>query len=146
MIKQQYNYDYLQQFCKDNAIKLEGDYSKDKLTRDTIIRGKCKGENCSGVFEKNFRCLTKIQNFGCNICAKEIRKERVIKTCEQKYGVSHSLQVKNFREKGKNTNLEKYGVEFSLQSLDIRNKGNNTKKKNMATKTLIIEKSILQQI
>ena len=127
MIKQQYNYEYLQQFCKDNKIELVDEYIKDKITRDTIIRGKCKGENCSGVFEKNFRCLTKIQNFGCNICAKQIRKERVIKTCEQKYGVSHSLQVKTFREKGKNTNLEKYGVEFSLQSADIRNKGNNTK-------------------
>jgi len=127
MIKQQYNYEYLQQFCKDNNIELEIDYSKDKITRDSIIRGKCKSEGCSGVFEKNFRCLTKIQNFGCNICAKEIRKERVIKTCEQKYGVSHTLQVKTFREKGKNTNLEKYGVEFSLQSIDIRNKGNDTK-------------------
>ena len=127
MIKQQYNYEYLQHFCKDNNIKLEGDYSKDKLTRDTIIRGKCKTEGCSGFFEKNFRCLTKIQNFGCIICAKEIRKERVIKTCKQRYGVNHSLQVKSFREKGKNTNLDKYGVEFSLQSLDIRNKGNDTK-------------------
>jgi hypothetical protein len=127
MTKQQYNYEYLQHFCKDNAIKLENDYSKEKITRDTIVRGKCKSEGCVGVFEKNFRCLTKIQNFGCNVCAKEIRKERVIKTCKQKYGVSHSLQVNEFREKGKNTNLEKYGVEFSLQSTDIRNKGNDTK-------------------
>jgi hypothetical protein len=126
-MKHRYNYEYLQQFCNDNAIELEYDYSKELVNRDTIICGKCKGDGCCNLFEKNFRCLTKIQNFGCNICAKEIRKERVIKTCEQKYGVSHALQVKPFREKGKNTNLEKYGVEFSLQSVDIRNKGNDTK-------------------
>jgi hypothetical protein len=34
MIKQQYNYDYLQKFCKNNNIELETDYSKNKITRD----------------------------------------------------------------------------------------------------------------
>ena len=54
MIKQKYNYEYLQLFCKENNINLCKDYSKDKITRDTIIEGKCKGDGCCGGFEKIF--------------------------------------------------------------------------------------------
>jgi len=71
MKKQVYNFEYLTHFCKENNIELLKDFSKEKLTRDTIICGKCKSDGCNDIFEKNFRCLTKIQNFGCKICAKK---------------------------------------------------------------------------
>jgi len=32
--KQQYNYEYLQQFCQENSIILSKDYSQEKITRD----------------------------------------------------------------------------------------------------------------
>jgi len=124
MNKQQYNYEYLQEFCKEHAIELIGEY--EKINRDSIIRGKCKSDGCIEIFEKNFRCLTKIQNFGCKICSKEIRKIRVENTNLKNHGVKHTLQVKEFRDKGKQTNLEKYGVEFSLQSKEVRDKGKQT--------------------
>ena len=61
MFKQRYNYEYLQQFCQENIIELECDYSKDKITRDTIIIGKCKSEGCDKVFEKNTHIIADVE-------------------------------------------------------------------------------------
>lgn len=76
MIKQQYNYEYLQQFCKDNNIELEIDYCKDKITRDSIIRGKCKSEGCCEVFEKNFRNITIGGGSYCKNCVSNNKKNK----------------------------------------------------------------------
>jgi hypothetical protein len=125
MFKQRYNYEYLQQFCQENIIELECDYSKDKITRDTIIIGKCKSEGCDKVFEKNFRLLILINGY-CNNCSIVIGKEKKKKTCLKKFGNEYSLQNKEVREKGKNTINKKYGVEYISQVPEIRNKVENT--------------------
>ena len=106
--KQQYNYEYLQQFCDENNITLSKDYSQEKINRDTKIEGKCKTDMCNESFCKTFRQLNKIGGF-CKKCTSENMKNKVIQTCLEKYGVSHSLQVKSIRDKGKETCLEKYG-------------------------------------
>jgi len=80
MIKQKYNNEYLQQFCKDNNIELVDDYSKDKITRDSIIRGKCKSDGCCEVFEKNFRQIVESKNFGCLLCVNKIKIQRLTTT------------------------------------------------------------------
>jgi hypothetical protein len=36
-----YDYNYLQQYCKENSIELLKDYSTEKVNRDTIIEAKC---------------------------------------------------------------------------------------------------------
>ena len=77
MIRQQYNYEYLQKFCEDNNIELVDDYSKDKITRDSIIRCKCKSDGCCEVFEKNFRQIVESKNFGCLLCVNKIKIQRL---------------------------------------------------------------------
>ena len=126
MIKQQYNYEYLQHFCKDNAIKLESDYSKDKITRDTIIRGKCKSEGCIGVFEKMFRNITIGGGSYCKKCACDNKKTKTIDTNLEKYGVESPFQNKEIQQKIKNVNLEKYGTENPMQNEEIKNKTQET--------------------
>jgi hypothetical protein len=125
MIKQKYNYEYLQQFCKDNNIELVDDYSKDKITRDSIIQGKCKSDGCIGVFEKNFRLLILINGY-CNNCSIDIGKEKKKKTCLNKFGVEYSLQNKEVREKGNDTIQKIYGVKYISQVPEIRNKAQTT--------------------
>jgi len=44
----------------------------------------------------------------------------------EKYGVEHTLQVKEFRDKGKETCLEKYGVVNHSQCEEIRDKTKKT--------------------
>ena len=44
----------------------------------------------------------------------------------EKYGVEYTLQVKEFRDKGKETCLEKYGVENHSQCEEIRDKTKKT--------------------
>ena len=51
--KQQYNYEYLQQFCEDNKIELIDEYSKEnKTTRISIIQGKSPGN----LFQQQSTC------------------------------------------------------------------------------------------
>ena len=126
MIKQQYNYDYLQQFCKDNAIKLVGDYSKDKLTRCTIIIGKCKSEGCSEVFEKSFRNITIGGGPYCKNCVCNNKKTKTIDTNIGRYGCDYQFQSDDVKEKIKKTNMEKYGNENPMQNEEIKNKAQET--------------------
>lgn len=144
--KQQYNYEYLQQFCQENNIILTKDYSNEKITRDIKIEGKCKTETCVEIFCKTFRQLT-ISNGFCKECTCELRKEKVKNTnkilygveytgqinkkkqrmtCLQKYGVQYPGQNKNIKEKIKSTNLEKYGSICPFQNEKIREKGKET--------------------
>ena len=88
MIKQQYNYEYLQQFCEDNEIELVDEYIKDKIKRDTIIQGKCKGENCSGFFKKSFRQLFETKGL-CTTCL--YKQRRIIQSDTNIYSVSSLL-------------------------------------------------------
>ena len=45
-----YDYIALQEYCKNNKIELSKDYSNEKVTRETRIEGKCKVDNCDGLF------------------------------------------------------------------------------------------------
>ena len=94
MTKQKYNYEYLQLFCIENKIKLEYDYSKDKITRDTIIKGKCKSDGCIGVFEKNFRQIVESKNFGCLLCVNKFKIQRLTTTKKEqsKYNIEYLQQ------------------------------------------------------
>ena len=94
MTKQKYNYEYLQLFCIENKIKLEYDYSKDKITRDTIIKGKCKSDGCIRVFEKNFRQIVESKNFGCLLCVNKFKIQRLTTTKKEqsKYNIEYLQQ------------------------------------------------------
>jgi len=121
-----YDYDYLKEYCKQNNITLNKDYSQDKITRETIIYAKCVYENCLEVAkERNFRQLCKTGCY-CKSHTELFRREKTKKTSFEKFGVESALQSKEIRDKGKKTCLEKFGVEYASQSKEIRDKGKKT--------------------
>ena len=55
-------------------------------------------------------------------------KEKMQKTCMEKYGVTNGGGSKEVIEKIKQTNLEKYGCEYYFQADEFKNKAKNTLK------------------
>lgn len=54
------------------------------------------------------------------------RKEKIIKTNIERYGVSNPFQSEEIKEKIKHTNLKKYDAENPQQNKEIKEKTNNT--------------------
>jgi hypothetical protein len=119
MTKGTYSFEHLQNFCNENNMILIKSYHDCKVTRDTIIEGKCINNDCDSDFNKVFRQLKKSGGY-CKKCTNNITKINIQNTCLKKYGVEHVLQVKDIREKGKNTIMQKYGVENISQNNNIK--------------------------
>ena len=146
--KQQYNYEYLQQFCQENGICLLKDYSNEKINRDAIIKGKCKTDKCCETFCKGFRqltisggfckgCtelnrqrkvdLTNLINYGCkNVFQSEEVKNKIKETNVERYGDTCALRNPLIKEKQQNTNIERYGDTCALRNPLIKEKQQNT--------------------
>jgi hypothetical protein len=129
MTKYTYNYNCLIDYCNSNSIKLDRNYKDIKVTRDTFIEGFCSYNNCILKFNKSFRQLKKTGAY-CISCSKIQIKNKVKKTCLEKYGVEHALQVKSFRDAANKTIKEKYGVNNISQSQEIKTKKSQTCLKN----------------
>lgn len=147
-----YDREFLERFCKDNDITnitYENIDESVKVTRETHVKGDCKGENCHEKFDKTFRrmvenggpyckkCSTKnklykskqtnLEKYGVENPSQSVSiKEKKKDTCMKNFGVEHSLQSEEVREKSKQTCLEKYGVEYSSQSQETRYKVKQT--------------------
>lgn len=117
-----YNIKLLNMFVTDNSLILLDNYSK--VTRNTIIKGKCVF--CENSYEKNFRTLYNNKTFHCVKCSKYIKFERIKNTCLRKYGCISNLQLDETKEKIKQTNLKKYGVEHNSKSEEIKYKRRKT--------------------
>lgn len=128
MNKGTYNKNALIKYCDENNICLINDYNNLKITRDTIIEGKCIN-GCINIFKKNFRNL---KNYGgyCDICTINNKNMKYKNTCLQKYGVENLFNSTDIKNKIKITNLTKYGVEYSTQSEIVKNKSKQTCLKN----------------
>jgi hypothetical protein len=74
-----YNYEKLVEFCNENEIKLIGNYSDIKITREYYITGLCKNQNCANNFNKSFRQLIKNGNY-CNKCSIKNGVEKIKKS------------------------------------------------------------------
>jgi hypothetical protein len=119
-----FDYKLLSEFIVKKQISLSEDYSKIKLTRDTLITGSC----CSCCLEtsKNFRRMIEQDNLLCKICTiKNANKTRKI-TCLEIYGVEHSLQSKNVRQKIKDTCMKNHGVKHHMYSEEVKQTIKNT--------------------
>jgi hypothetical protein len=123
--KQQYNYEYLQQFCEQHGITLLNDYSQEKITRDIRIEGKCKTKLCNETFYKTFRQLT-ISDGVCKKCTEYNRQYKVNMTNLTNYGYENVFQSEQVKDKIKETNLEKYGDTCALRNPLIKAKQQNT--------------------
>ena len=93
-----YDYQTLNDFCKEHEIVLCEDYSANILNRETFITGICETENCNNQFTKGFRALLNPNGY-CTECAKKVGKDKQKKTCLQKYGVEFSSQSQTVKDK-----------------------------------------------
>jgi hypothetical protein len=76
-----YNLVLLIKFCNENHITLLKDYSQQKITKNTIIEGKCLREGCLKTFEKTFSLLINVSNGYCKKCTIDNSKEKIKATC-----------------------------------------------------------------
>jgi hypothetical protein len=119
-----YDYNSLYEYCKKNKIELLGDYSKIK-NREEKIKASCSSVDCINVVEKTFRLLLQCGCY-CKSCMKIVRKEKVKKTCLEKYGVEYIIHNEESKEKMINTNIQKYGFSCCLKNKDIQSKIKST--------------------
>jgi len=120
-----YDYQTLTEFCEEHNVVLCEDYSLVHLTRETMINGICKTENCNNSFTKGFRALLNYNGY-CKDCVTKIGKEKAKQTCLEKYGVEYSTQSKEVQDKMKKTLLLNYGVEHISYSKEIKDKTKKT--------------------
>lgn len=121
MNKGTYDFNNLVKYCSEFNVELVKNYENIKVTRDTIIEGKCINQECNKIFNKLFRNLKK-SNAYCEFCTSANRKIKATKSFLNKYGVENPFQSEYIKEKIKKTNLETYGVEYHTQSSIVRSK------------------------
>ena len=114
----------LNSFVNENSIELIGIY--EKLTRETLINGNCKTENCDGKFNKAFRTLFINNSFYCDLCVMKNKCQKIKETNLKTCGFTSNLKCQKTKEKIKQTNLIKYGCEFHLKNDEIKNKRTET--------------------
>jgi len=121
IISPKYNYEKLENYCKENNVTLLEDYKNTDLQSHYFIKGKCSGAECLNIFNKKLHNLIN-RNSLCKKCsiekAKIVRKETNLNT----FGTENGFQNENIKSKIKKTILEKYGVEYINQNKEIRTK------------------------
>lgn len=93
-----------------------------KETSHEIVQVQC--DECSKIFDRSYRNYLELNKKNnsvdlCHACA-------VGKSLFDKYGVHNMMDVSEWKEKMKKTNLERYGVECVLSSPQIQEKVKNT--------------------
>jgi hypothetical protein len=121
MNKGAYDFNNLVKYCSEFNIELIKNYENIKVTRDTIIEGKCINHECNKIFNKKFRNLKKSKAY-CDVCTSTNRKIKATNFFLNKYGVENPFQSEYIKEKIKQTNLEKYGVKYHTQSSIVKEK------------------------
>ena len=107
--KGSFNINKLNSFVSLNDIILTGDYVN--ITRDTIISGICKTNNCGNHFIKNFRTLIVNNSFYCETCMIKIKVESRKKTHIQNC-VEHPSQNAEYAEKHSKTSYNRKEYTF----------------------------------
>lgn len=124
--KKLFNYNYLEQYCKETKIKLLKDYKNEKVNRNSIIEAKCLTQECENIVNKDFRSIIEFGGCYCVNCCIDNSNVKRKKTCLEQYGYEFALQVPEVKDKIKNTNLEKYGSETPLENVSIKEKAKKT--------------------
>ena len=98
-MRKNFNKKLLDEYININNIILVGNYD-DNVNRDTVIKGQCL-KNCGNTFEKKFRYLYENGGAYCSNCIKQTSQEKSKKTCLENYGVEHTFQSENNKNKSK---------------------------------------------
>jgi hypothetical protein len=123
-MRTKFDINLLNSFVNENSIELIGTY--EKLTRETLINGKCKTANCEDKFNKAFRTLFINNSFFCDLCVMKNKCQKIKETNLKTCGFTSNLKCLKTKEKIKQTNLIKYGVENVFESKKIKSKIKST--------------------
>jgi hypothetical protein len=86
------------------------------ISKKSHIKVEYKCDNCADIITVNYDAYTKRQFKDFDTC-KKCKNITLKKSLQNKYGVDNVFQLKQIKEKSKQTCLQKYGVEFT-QKLD----------------------------
>ena len=112
----------LEEICERDSCIV--DYNTiEKYNRNIKIDFIC---SCGNYGSKILRLIYENGGGYCKECTIINKFNKYKKTNLEKYGVEHSLQFQEFKDKSKKTNLEKYGVEHSLQFQVFKDKMKQT--------------------
>lgn len=125
-----------EKFGVDNVFQLESIKEKSKETK----LEKYGDENYCNREQQN---KTLYEKYGVNYF-NELNSKLTHKF-EEKYGVSHPLKLKEFRDKLKETTIEKYGVENISQDESAKNKKNKTIKERFGVDNISQNEEIKQR-
>jgi len=141
-----YTLENLKKFTRENKVILTRNYDSEKITKKTIIEGKCNTKKCKGFFVKNFRTLLRGNLPNCKDCAKLKSDEKRRKTNIAKYNADNPMKVKAIKEKALKTQMIQC---FNLELLNKFTKDNSiiltedyTDVKNINRETIIKGKCI----
>jgi hypothetical protein len=93
-----YNFNLLQKLQNEYNIEFVKDYTKEKLTYQTIIEAKCCKKDCNNVYKKSFRTIVISSKF-CKLCTDKVKYEKSVQTNMNKYGVPHKTHQNDHKEK-----------------------------------------------
>lgn len=116
-----FNSELLSKYLQDSSAVLNNTY--DKLTCDTNIEFICK---CGITTSKEFKYIVRRSGAYCKKCGEKNRRDKITKTCMERYGVAVPIQNKDIRDKIKKKCLEIYGVENAAQSNKVQEKMRKT--------------------
>ena len=143
--KVKYDNDMLIEFCNENNILLNEDYTNQFVNRDTVIDGICLDNECKNTFRKPFRQLLKINGY-CEKCSKENGKIKIKETNIKRFGFENVMKNNEIKQKQKNTIIEKYGVEYISQLQEIKEQIKQTNIKKYGVEYVLQCPQIREQI
>jgi hypothetical protein len=121
-----FDFALLQTFCNENGITLLEDYSQKFVTRNMMVNGTCRNQDCKETFTLGFRTLYRNNTGYCITCSKKDHASRIQKGCLSKYGVDNARKCPIINEKVKQTCLDKYGCEYPSQNEVVKQKMKDT--------------------
>jgi hypothetical protein len=121
-----FDFALLQTFCNENGITLLEDYSQKFVTRNMMVNGTCRNQDCKETFTLGFRTLYRNNTGYCIACSKKENVSRLKSACLSKFGVDNARKCPIINEKVKQTCLEKYGYNNPSQNEDVKQKIKDT--------------------
>jgi hypothetical protein len=125
MVKTRYDFELLKDYVEKTGVVLSKNYENEHLLMNSIIEGRCLGENCLNAFSKTLYNIEKTGAY-CKDCTTKNRIVKFKKTCLEKYGTETPFQCNEIKNKIKETNKTRYGVEYVSQNEKVKEKQKNT--------------------
>jgi len=101
--------------------------------------------NCGSKYIKSFNSLYRKGGGYCKECVNKNTKEKIKKTCLERYGVESHNQSQEVKENKKLSNLKNYGVEYVSQLQEIKDKVKETNLKRFGVEYPLQSKEVREK-